>query len=385
MKRLLVLSLLAGAAAALAAPRVRSQPGDDFTATLQARPAKASPPRSTPPSTSLPAGVEPVRPAGTATAPAAPNPYPLPPDAPPFLICAAAFSGPDGADLARQVCAQLRKKGLTAYVYNRGDEERRRQDEEWERMKAAYPGVPVRKKGVRIVDNYAVLVAGWRDFQSASEHLAGIKKLPMPELTLPNGRPAYDVQAFQEIDPNTGKPSGPTKQGRVNPYHSAMVTRNPLAPGAAAASRPKFDPFWKKLNADEEYSLLACRGKYTLLVKEYTGMRTFQEPPQSRAGGFLEAIGLKGKSCDMLDAAAAQAHELAKLLRDRRFGFKAFVLHTRNASLVTVGEFRGPDDPEMQRVLRQLASLKFNSDKNGGGPDPIGLLAQPLPVEVPRP
>lgn len=383
MKRLLVLSLLATAAAASTmAPRVRSQQGDDFTSTLQTRPTKAqaAPPKGSATSSALPAGVEPVRPAPSAPAP---NPYPLPADAPPFLICAAAFSGPDGAELARQTCAELREKHrLMAYVYNRGDEERKQQEQEWERQKAAYPGVPLRKKGVRIVDNYAVLVAGWANLESASEYLPNVKKLPMPKLTLGEGRQAYDVQAFQDVDPRTGKPV--TKHGRVNPFHSAMVTRNPLAAHQASA-RPKFDPFWKSLNASEEYSLLQSRGKYTLLVKEYTGMRTMQpEEQKSWTDNLLEATGFKAKSCDMLDAAAAQAHELAKFLRDKQLGFKAFVLHTRNASLVTVGEFSGPNDPELERTQRRLTELRFGTQKDGGR-DPIGLLPNPIPVEVPRP
>jgi len=388
MKRLLVLSLLATVAAALAvAPRVHSQPGDDFTSTLRTTPAPAPASRSAPSTSTLPAGIEPVQPAANAPPP---NPYPLPADAPPYLICAAAFAGPDGAELARQTCAELRQKHrLTAYVYNRGDEERKKQEEEWERQKAAYPGVPLRKKGVRIVDNYAVLVAGWPDFKQASEYLPKIKELPIPTLTLPGGRLAYDVQAFQNIDPRTGKPAGPTLHGRVNPFHSAMVTRNPIAP-AQSAARPKFDPFWEKLNAGEEYSLLRSRGKYTLLVKEFAGLRVFQEPaPPSRTDSVLDSmsswIGLGSKPPEMLNAAAADAHELAKFLRDKRFGFKAFVLHMRNASLVTVGEFSSTDDPEMQRTLRQLTSLRFGSQQDGGGHDPIGLLANPVPVEVPRP
>src|SRR5262245_51174358 len=300
MKRLLVLSLLATVAAALAvAPRVHSQPGDDFTSTLRTTPAPAPAPRSAPSTSTLPAGIEPVHP--TANAPP-PNPYPLPANAPPYLICAAAFAGPDGAELARQTCAELRQKhSLAAYVYNRGDEERKKQEEEWERQKAAYPGVPLRRKGVRIVDNYAVLVAGWADFKQASEHLKAIKELPMPELRLPDGKQAYDVQAFQDVDKNTGRLV--TRHGRVNAFHGAMVTRNPLVP-AQAVARPKFDPLWEKLNADEEYSLLKSRGKYTLVVKEYAGMRTFEREPaeSSWSDGMLEGMGLKAR-VTRLDAA----------------------------------------------------------------------------------
>lgn len=369
MKRMLVLPLVAAALASQA----RSQPGDDFDSVLRTTPSQTAPARQ---ATPTPGGLQPLHQAEDAPPP---NPFPLPADAPQWMICAAAFSGPDGAELARQVCVELRQKGYSAYVFNRGDEERKRQEEEWQRLKAASFGAPVRKRMVRIVDNYAVLIAGWPDFRSASEKLSSIKELPMPVLRLPNGRPAYDVQAFQDRD-GSGRPV--TRHGRVNPYHSAMVTRNPLATHQTA-SKPKFDPFWKRLNENEEYSLLASRGKFTLLVKEYSGARTMEEP--TKAQGLLETLGLKGKANDTLDAAGAQAHELAKFLRDPKLGFKAFVLHTRNSSVVTVGEFSGPDDPDMQRVLRQLAALKFGSERGGGGADPIALMPSPLPVEVPRP
>ena len=37
---------------------------------------------------------------------------------------------------------------------------------------------------------------------------------------------------------------------------------------------------------------------------------------------------------------------------------EAFVLHTRSASLVTVGQFDGPDDPALHATKRILASVK---------------------------
>ena len=59
--------------------------------------------------------------------------------------------------------------------------------------------------------------------------------------------------------------------------------------------------------------------------------------------------------------------------------FKAFVLHMRGASLVTVGEFSSPEDPEIERVRRQLALLAPKLR------DPFVLLPEPIPVEVPQP
>jgi hypothetical protein len=160
-----------------------------------------------------------------------------------------------------------------------------------------------------------------------------------------------------------------------------MVVRNPLVPNTAAA-RPKWDPLWKKLNEGEEYSLLKNPATWTLVVKEYVGGAVIQQRGNSTP--FLSALGLGGaKPGQGLELAAAQAHELAKFLRHPRLGFKSYVLHTRHSSVVTVGEFSGPEDPDLPRVQRQLADLHFRTAK--GQSDPIGLLPNPVPVEVPRP
>ena len=46
---------------------------------------------------------------------------------------------------------------LQAWIYNRGEEERRRQEEEWEARRKANPGVPMRRLKVRIEDQYGKL------------------------------------------------------------------------------------------------------------------------------------------------------------------------------------------------------------------------------------
>src|SRR5262245_10488122 len=99
MKRWLVVPLLFVAAVGVVAlsPRARSQAPDDF-GVLKTSPAPA--PTGKSPS-ALPAGVVPAR---TAADTSPPNPYPLTAEAGAWLICAAAYTGPDGAELARQVC-----------------------------------------------------------------------------------------------------------------------------------------------------------------------------------------------------------------------------------------------------------------------------------------
>jgi hypothetical protein len=162
-----------------------------------------------------------------------------------------------------------------------------------------------------------------------------------------------------------------------------MVVRNPMVPNTTG-NKPRWDPAWKSLNREEKYSLLKNPKPYTLVVKEYLGMNVIQQQQPSKSNTFLDTLGLGGaKEGEALLGAGLQAHALAEFLRDPKLGFKAYVLHTRTSSVVTVGEFDGPKDPELQRVQRQIANLRFGT--NRGQEDPIGLLTNPIPVEVPRP
>jgi hypothetical protein len=390
MRRLLLLLPFGLALGALAGSgRAVSQPEADF-GVLRDGPPPATPrlPAGAVPAAPLPAGAAPAAglpvgavPAGPAAAPApAPTLFPIGPEAGPWCICAAHYSGPEAAELARQVALELRNKHrLPAYIMNHGDQERARFEAEQKAFYDRNPHLPRRSRTIRVQEQCAVLIGGFKDFDAASAYLSTVRKLPMPELKLDGGKPVYDTINFYEPDPQSKRTV--VRPYALNPFSSAMVVRNPTLPLPRAPQR-KFDPIWKTLNADEEYSLLKCPRPWTLLVKEYTGASVIQSQ-QAKPSSFLGLLGFgDGKSADRLGATAMQAHELARVLRDRRLGFEAYVLHTRTGSVVTVGGFDGPDDPALLRMQQRLAALKFG--KQGGG-DPIGLLSQPLPAEVPRP
>lgn len=379
MRRLLVLPVAAAVGVLVAGYRAPCQQPDDFGVLKPASAASSKAKDVTPSPRTVPAGVEPIRPT-TPTSRVA-NPYPLTPDVLGWMICAATYLGPDGPELAKQVATELRTKHrIAAYIFNRGDEERRKQEEEHqERLKRLPPGVTLPRKVYRVQDQYAVLIGGFKDVDAASKYLPTFKKLPPPTLHLDGGRSPYELMTYQDVDPETKKPV--TKTAKVNPFHNAIVVRNPLAPVQQVA-KPKWDPLWKKLNGDEEYSLLNNPKKFSLLVKEYHWARAFQQ--QKGDSSFLNAMGLGGaRGADALDASAMQAHELAKFLRHPSIGLKAWVLHTRSSSLVCVGGFDGPEDPEFGRAKQHVANVRF-TPKNGGT-DPVGLLAEPVPIEIPRP
>jgi hypothetical protein len=389
MRRLLWLPLAAAFGVLGVSAPAFGQAAEEFGVLKTTPAAPVSPPPRT-----VPAGVEPAQQPGSpgmspvsashykpgCAPPQRVNPYPLTPEAGTWMICAASYLGGDGPELSVQVAQQLREKHkLAAFIYNRGDEERRKQEEDYQALQKQYPGVKLPKKIYRVQDQYAVLVGGFKDFDAASAYLPKFKQLPAPVLKLDGDKSPYELMTYHDIDPETKKPVA--RAARLHPFANAMVVRNPVGP-SARVDKPKWDPFWKKLNEHEEYSLLKNPKPYTLVVKEYMGARTLQGQHKEGGGGFLAALGLGGtKDGEALDAAAQQAHELAKFLRQPALGFKAWVLHTRYSSVVCVGGFDGPNDPECQRLHRQVANLKFNA-KNGV--DPIGLLPNPQPVEVPR-
>jgi hypothetical protein len=380
MRRFLLLPALAAAVGLVAGlDRAAGQQGDGF-GVLKSAPAGG-----------LPTGIQPEQ-LSTSTERTPPNPSPLPAEAGPWLICAAHFTGFEGADLAKHLVEELRNKHhLRAWIYNRADEERRKQDEEWEQYKKRFPpNVPLRRKFVRIQDEWAVLVGDFKDFEAASKFLPRVKSLPIPDLKLADSRRCpFDVFTYQEMDPKSKQMV--SKKGLVSPYHLAMAVRNPLT--ATNPQQTNWDSIWPKLNAYEDYSLLKNPKSFTLLVKKYSGGASITagsgETGTSSSKGFLGFLGLGDSNRgEALNAAGAQAHELARFLRDpKRFGFDAYVLHTRTSSIVTVGAFSSPTDPELLRVKRQIANLKFSTDTQSTktNPDPIGWMSDPIVILVPKP
>lgn len=321
---------------------------------------------------------------GDAQPPAAPDinqDLAVTPQAGAWLVCVASYSGPNAPYLARQLAQQVwQRHGLKAYVFNHADEERRKIREEFERAQALHPDVPMRRRTVRLEEQCAVLVGGYKDSEAAAAALKKIRTLPAPDLKLPTGEPACDYMLSTVPDPQ--KKGMVLQRTPVNPFTTALAIPNPTVPQQQA--KPKFDPAWTKLNAYEKYSLLKCPKRYTLVVKEYLGNTVVQ--PHSGVSGFMDLLGLGNRMGEGLRGAGKQANALAEFLRQPQLNFKAYVLHTRYNSLVTVGEFDDPDGEECQRLKRQVARLRFSLDPhNPNAADPIGLMANPAPMEVPRP
>ena len=306
------------------------------------------------------------------------------PDVGAWTICAASFSGEQAAKCAHDLVGELRTQyRVQAFVFNRGDAlrreqekevaERRRQKEEYLRRQGVDPtGMPLRISKARIEDQYAVLVGGYRDMESARKELERIKKLPAPKSV-----PADTI--LQTAAPENADKQPSEQRTQVNPFGNAFVARNPTVP-VDREDMGKADPFLKQLNAGEKRSLLKCKQPVTLMVKEFHGAAVIQ--PQSASSGFMEKL-FGGKGGEQLSAAADNANSLAEALEKCGFN-EVYVLHTRMSSVVSVGGFSGPKDPRMEQVRQKLMKqFRVATTDSRVGPD-FNLISAPVPMSVPR-
>jgi hypothetical protein len=309
--------------------------------------------------------------------------YAITPEAGPWLIKAAVYVGPRAPSLAHEMALEIRSRfKMPAYVLNRGDEERRKQEAERKQITDQYDAlnkmlrenhqpeerIPPRLLP-RIQEQCAVLVGGYRDMEAANRALKEFKKLPPPSKS--ELCPIHTQESTETS--NDGKPKfGYAAYG--NPFVDAFVVPNPTIPRERKSDDRTNDPFLKKLNAHEQYSLLRCKKPYTLLVAAFQGLNSF-EYAKADDKGFFEKL-WAGNTGERLDASGQNAHNLADVLR--KLDFEAYVLHMREGSAVTIGAFDREDDPK----IKSIEGLLLSRFKYGQG---VQLLPQPLVMRVPHP
>jgi hypothetical protein len=290
--------------------------------------------------------------------------YVITPEVGPWVICAASYTGPEAAQRAHDLVLEIRSRyNLPAYIFNRGEKERREQEEQRARMRQLCP--EGRFRTVRVEDQFAVLVGGYKDIDSARRALDDVKKMKPSDTRLMN------ILFAGSSAPAPGKKGGESYAGFANPLSDSFVAPNPTVPHEHKAEN-KQDPFLKELNADESLSLLKCKQPWTLAVATFQGTSVIQS--SATAATFLDKVLGRG-SADTLSASAMNAHNFAELLRKAKFD--AYVLHLRQGSVVTIGGFASKDDPQLRQVERRLAEQNFAGR--------IELLPQPFAMQVPRP
>jgi hypothetical protein len=310
----------------------------------------------------------------------APSQFAVTPQVGPWMICVASYRGEEARANAEEMCRELRTRyKVPAYLFNRADEERRKEAErvadirEQHKARLREAGLPedtrLPVRTIRIEDQYAVLVGGFKDDVAARKYLDDIRKL----------KPSEKLQLTAYVPDGQGK----LRPQAVNPFQSAFVCRNPMVPAEKADANAGPDPRLKEYNAGESFSLLKCPKPWTLVVKSYQGAAVIQS--QSASKSVMERMLPFARSGALLNANAKQAHEVAEFLK--RFGFEPYVLHTEFSSYVTIGSFDGPDDPRLVQMQQAFVNELNNPKSNVGQLHVIGgvqFMLQPMPMAVPQ-
>jgi hypothetical protein len=292
--------------------------------------------------------------------------YVITPEAGPWMIRAAVYVGEEARQKAHELILEIRSRyNLPAYVMNYGEEERRKRQMEMEELRKKFPDRHIPLRTTRIQDQCAVLVGGYKTMDEARSALKGIKQLK------PSSERLMDL--FTRERPVADNPDKAVVEGTyVSPFLNSFVVPNPTVPRQREVKSDY--PFYKKLNEYESLSVLKCRKPWTMVVAKYQGAQMIQST--SAPSGFLDKL-WGNNTGEALEASGHNAHNLADALC--KLGFEAYVLHTRWGSVVTVGGYDRPDDPQMRQVEEALTS-RFQFSQS------VGFLPRPWPpMEVPHP
>ncbi len=303
----------------------------------------------------------------------------------PWMIFVARMQGDSAREASNSLVYELRRVGIPAYTFSQVEQTEKvaTKDRSGRKSLREYTS---RHKAISIIAGNYASAADWR----AQKTLKYIKRFEPRSIT---------GGTYMKTP------------GRPSPFSGAFLIRNPLL---RTESKPVSN-LVQQLNRGESYSLLGNRGRYTLVVATMSGRS------QTSLGerGFLQAI-QSFRVGSSLDQAAAKTRRMVRILNDRRYlaklgrhnrqlddlvarnQFRAFVLHERYRSIVTVGEFNSPDDPRI-RPLLELFRAKQKPDPQTGntklspeyilvpdqkGSDPLDqlLVFDPIPklIAVPK-
>lgn len=318
-----------------------------------------------------------------AQAPGTDTSHPITPQVGPWMILVNSYSGENSRQLADDLIQEIRTNYRTAaYGFNRGAEERAKEKERIQKIKEqqeqfiTQSGLPVgtklrSPKTIRIEDQYAVLIGGFKDIDAARKALDEVRKLKPPSERL----------MHQTLGGDAARPTSKS----LNPFLTAFVVRNPTVPAERDARDDKPDPHLKEYNADESYSLLKCPKRWTLAVKSYQGRATVVQT-QATEKSVVEKLTGGASGADLLNANAKQAHLVAEMLK--KFGYEAYVLHTEYSSVVTIGGFDSAEDPRMIQLQKLFSNELAKGLQSGVGQlhikGGVGFFTTPMPMAVPK-
>lgn len=291
--------------------------------------------------------------------------YPLTPEAGQWFVCATCFVGPKAPQLAKEMVFEIRSRyKVPAYVFDKGADERNKERERLRKIHEENGDSSVRLRTVRIPDECAVFVGGFKEQENAVKALKQVKAWQPP--SNPELSPIIHDSSVPEKEDEQVKVRG----AHVSPYVMAFVAHNPFVPVEKKADA-KMEAFMRKINANEKYSVYNCRKPWTLVVAQFQGVSVIQSKAVDES--FIQKLfgSSKGES---LSASALNAENMCETLR--KCNLDAYVLHTTWGSVVCIGGFDSKDDPKISSMKTRLAAFP-----KGPG---LQFMAEPLPMEVPK-
>lgn len=322
--------------------------------------------------------------------------YWLTEDQGPWMIMAASFSGQGAEGQAHELVLELRKKyGMEAYMYRRTFDLSGKIRANGIQSDGSPKYGVYRRGGKR--DEIAVLVGNFSDVEDPQSQrtlntLKSIRHEDLNSLRLDKRDKDYRTFALLRVLQThvNYKAGGQHKENaRRGPLSYSFVTTNPLLPDTYFNPRG-LDPTVVSWNEPVEYSLLKCKGKYTVKVATFTGA-VIVDPKE------IEKIETTGGATSRLAQGAVKAHQLTEELR--RMGYDAFEFHDRYSSIVTIGSFDelGPKingqiqlDQRIVKIIEVFGAYREANPNGAQVGEPKKLLGipfdiQPQIVEVPRP
>jgi hypothetical protein len=306
-----------------------------------------------------------------------------------WMIMVKSYAGADSRQKAEKLAADIRTTHRTnALLFERNVEERKEEQAQVEAVRKREHGkakemeqvieqakreaeangstflpnrlmVKVPRPYHETPEQWVVFIGGFKTMDEARTALTTVKRLPEPkDTTLMDA----GMIGGKVTDARTGQEEFKSAAHHLNPYPSAMVVPNPTLAKQNLEEKAKLDPFVVKLNDGVQHSLLGAKKPWTLLVKSYS-MPTRRASATGDPKSVFDRGGKKGASAaDMLMATAAEAEAMAKALRHpdmKPRSYEAFVLHHTHGSIVTVGQFEDPEDPQLLKLQQELLDLTF--------------------------
>lgn len=314
------------------------------------------------------------------------------------MVIVKSYSGDNAKVYAEMLAKEIRETyKIPAYLFERGSEDKKREEERVRRERekkraeeekqflaiADQIRAEAFRKGydfqetkpvyrvpqIRYEEQYAVLVGGWKDMETARKALDTIRTWnePKDKRLMDRGFVGGESKAGQQATLNGGY---------LNPFKLAFVAPNPVAP-KTLTSEAGTDPLVLQMNKEEPLSVLKIQKPWTMVVKSYYA--PLVDIKDKDAGSIISVRKLFNSRPDYLNKTAEIAVNLAKLLRNlqptaaepRIAPFESYVLHTLNGSLVCVGQFDSPDDPKIAELRPRLEALRLNVGEKGAAGNKI--------------